>query len=668
MLPDKCTLLLLFFTFLHQVWATGTEACIRCTEGTMEKTFYINLLTNHSAPFRKDQSNQATNTKPPRADELFEAASSPEGISVTFVTVGDDAYVYRGQVDSRSGDRNGVGFVIGKAFPLLYIGGWHRGYKQGFGVNIDFCGGNFVLQAGMWSQGLFYRTAAMPGDLQKILTELSGCVDVMAVLERALPFVPSPDIPDWAEEGEEEFLQNRGVYFINLSESKYAVDVYGGSKDDGAMLIQYSGLHGGENQQFIARRVSKNTFCLSPKHAPCKAMDLKSESTLPNIQIVQNTANLQKPSQQWTVERNPDDTFSLRNCYSKLYLMAKDKGSEMIQAERDNHPNQRFLFRKVSMPLRKKASPALIKAEKEYMLRNRHDGKFLDVKGGSTSNSTPILAWNGHGGNNQVFRFIPVDPADSNAFFIESALSKDKVLDVADNKTEDGAAVILYKKHGGRNQQWKLNPIKEKGEDDDVQIQSLLSHKCLEVTCKGEVRMASCDSSKDSQIFSLQKREIAATLSPDIKYRINIRANSKRLAVDTGSRPTPAAANAIVQQLPMAYSNGQVFQFVQHGQEVYSVFPEGAQLKLALSPFQPGTKALEGVILRPYDEKDTLFRWKLIDHNGIYFYLQNVKSGMFLEAAGDSPKVYQNAYGQKAEQLFAFEPVVSGQGTKEAGN
>jgi hypothetical protein len=389
------------------------------------------------------------------------------------------------------------------------------------------------------------------------------------------------------------------------------------------------------------------------------ALDLKSHSNLPGIDIVQYPFDLQKPSQQWIVERNPDETFSLRNVQSKLYMTASNEKNQMIQAEHANSPKQKLLFRKVSQKNRKKASPSLITPEKEYMIRNRHDGKFIDVADSRTANGTEIIPYEAHGSNNQVFHFIQLSPADPNIFYIESLLRKDKVLDIADNNTSDGAKVILYEKHGGRNQQWRLLPIKEEGEDDDVQIQSILSNKCLEVTCDKKIQMATCDSSKDSQLFSLQRREISPVLSPGTKYRINIRANSKRLAVNTSSNGVPATGNLIVQQLPLGSSNSQVFEFILHGDDQYSIHPAGSQMKLALSPFQPGTKGMEKIILRSYDSNDRLFRWKLIEHNGIYFYLQNDGSNLFLEAAGDSADVIQNTYGQRPEQLFAFEPLAA---------
>jgi hypothetical protein len=662
MRPELRTLVLLIFSaLLTKVLAVESKIscvqvsenpknCQRCDAGTSQKSFYLSLLTNHSKA--SDKPGQHSNQP---KDELKEADAL--GISATFVTVGDDAFVYRGQVAPVTGDRKGVGFVIGKAFPLLYIGGWFRGYKEGFGINIDFCGGNFVLQAGMWSQGLFYRTAAIPEDLKKILTELSGCVDVMAVLERALPYVPPPIIPEWSEESEEEFLQNRGLYHINVSDTKYAFDIHSGSHANGAILIHYSHLHEGTNQQFMARRVGKNTFILSPKHAPCMALDLKSQSNHSGVDIVQQPFDLQKDSQKWIVEKNPDETFSLRNVFSKLYMTANNEKNQMIQSAHANSPKQRFLFRKVSQKHRKKANPSLITPEKEYMVRNRHDGKFLDVCGGSTSNGTEIIPYDAHGNNNQVFRFIQVSPTDPTVFYIESLLRKDKVLDVSDNNTNDGAKVILWDRHGGRNQQWRLLPIKEEGEDDDIQFQSVLSNKCLEVTCDKKIRMATCDSKKDSQLFSLQRREISPILTPGMKYRINIRANSKRLAVNAGPYGVPANNSLIVQQLPLAGSKAQVFQFILHEDDQYSIHPEGSQMNLALSPFQPGTKGTERIVLREYNQKDKLFRWKLIEHNGIYYYLQNVGTNFFLEAAGDSADVFQSTYGQRPEQLFAFEPL-----------
>lgn len=71
-------------------------------------------------------------------------------------------------------------------------------------------------------------------------------------------------------------------------------------------------------------------------------------------------------------------------------------------------------------------------------------GKCLDVKGGSSANSTEIILYRCHGGENQQWEVV------------NGAIKGigGKCLDVKGGGSADSTQIILYSCHGGDNQRW----------------------------------------------------------------------------------------------------------------------------------------------------------------------------------------------------------------------
>jgi hypothetical protein len=86
-----------------------------------------------------------------------------------------------------------------------------------------------------------------------------------------------------------------------------------------------------------------------------------------------------------------------------------------------------------------------------FLIWNLNSQKVLDVPGSSSANSVRIIQYTKHGGLNQQWKL----EAAGTSFLIVS-VATGKVLDVQGGSRSAGAAIIQYSRHGGANQRWTL--------------------------------------------------------------------------------------------------------------------------------------------------------------------------------------------------------------------
>lgn len=81
----------------------------------------------------------------------------------------------------------------------------------------------------------------------------------------------------------------------------------------------------------------------------------------------------------------------------------------------------------------------------------------LDLNGAATDGIN-ISLWQAHGGQNQQWYIVPSAPAvASDTYVITSRVSDDASFDIINGVNQDGANVAIWKKHGGANQQWRID-------------------------------------------------------------------------------------------------------------------------------------------------------------------------------------------------------------------
>lgn len=86
------------------------------------------------------------------------------------------------------------------------------------------------------------------------------------------------------------------------------------------------------------------------------------------------------------------------------------------------------------------------------MIRSKVSGKVLDVCNESTKNGAAILEYAEHQGPNQQWLFIP---EQDKHYFIES-LNSGKVLEIEGGVNADGVRIIQNTKYGNTNQLWRI--------------------------------------------------------------------------------------------------------------------------------------------------------------------------------------------------------------------
>lgn len=102
----------------------------------------------------------------------------------------------------------------------------------------------------------------------------------------------------------------------------------------------------------------------------------------------------------------------------------------------------------------------------------KHSGKCLDVSGGSRSNGADVIQWDCHGGDNQLWRLVPVGN-----YYKIIAKHSGKCLDVSGASRSNGADVIQSDCHGGDNQLWRRVAVGNR-----FKITAKHSSKCLDVS------------------------------------------------------------------------------------------------------------------------------------------------------------------------------------------
>lgn len=126
---------------------------------------------------------------------------------------------------------------------------------------------------------------------------------------------------------------------------------------------------------------------------------------------------------------------------------SKKNSARMIVYKRNNGKNQRFRFEKEFV------MGEYIGAI--YSIKCVHSGKYLDVKGGRSKRSQPVIQYSYNGGDNQLWA-LSVRPDNSVVFHPFSSLFT-MVLDVQGGKAKNSARIIQYPPNNGKNQRWILN-------------------------------------------------------------------------------------------------------------------------------------------------------------------------------------------------------------------
>lgn len=111
------------------------------------------------------------------------------------------------------------------------------------------------------------------------------------------------------------------------------------------------------------------------------------------------------------------------------------------------------------------------------LVKNRTDGKVLDISGNNPNTGVPICVWAPHGGNNQAWDCLCQRPK----YFMLKGEASGRVIDIMGASKAAGAKICLYDASKNDNQLWyedrnglirsKLNDFVFDGTTDDITMQ-----------------------------------------------------------------------------------------------------------------------------------------------------------------------------------------------------
>lgn len=206
---------------------------------------------------------------------------------------------------------------------------------------------------------------------------------------------------------------------LSLGSTNYLLDVYGGGKDQGVNVIQWTG-HYGDNQRWYLDSFVNHTV----------TYDSKGGSAVASGQV-ETYSLLTQPN------APTKDGFLLAGWFKDEALTQK------WDFEIDRMPaNDITLYAKWVKSF-----------EGIHIIRSKNSDLVMDVYGGGLLQGVNIIQWPYHGESNQQWKF---ESLDNGYYKITSILNPLFSLDVYNGWTNNGNRVIQWPYHGGKNQQWKI--------------------------------------------------------------------------------------------------------------------------------------------------------------------------------------------------------------------
>jgi alpha-galactosidase len=148
-------------------------------------------------------------------------------------------------------------------------------------------------------------------------------------------------------------IVNGATYAITVKHSGFAVEVFGGTTNNGALIDQSPYLDN-QNQQWLISNVGSGadgTYKIINKHSG-KALVVQGAATTVGVPIIQYTySSGDTPNDEWMLQDIGDGYFQIINKYSNLALelhqATQAAGTKFQQGYQDNIDTQKFLLTRV---------------------------------------------------------------------------------------------------------------------------------------------------------------------------------------------------------------------------------------------------------------------------------------------------------------------------------
>jgi len=169
--------------------------------------------------------------------------------------------------------------------------------------------------------------------------------------------------------------------------------------------------------------------------------------------------------QKFVLKKDGDDSYTLRNVNSNLYLEVRYGGANgeylATQCGYTGTDAQRWIIRS--------------KGDGSYSLQNKQTGKFLDLRNGEIYHDNTIQTWVGDGTLAQQWYIDPVDTLPDGTYTVRSASNASFGWDIAGNSNDNDANLQLW------SSEHKF--VITHGSDGYYTIRALNSGRYLDVYC-----------------------------------------------------------------------------------------------------------------------------------------------------------------------------------------
>jgi len=288
-----------------------------------------------------------------------------------------------------------------------------------------------------------------------------------------------------------------GEYFIQVNSTKKYIAIEGISQQNGAQLVQWD-FENNPNHKFVVRGIGNNLYTFKAVHSG-KYLSLDGTEGQRGAKIIQwDWVN--QDNQKWYILPSSKfpGSFSISTAVGlKRIRLTGNYGNPANGAYfmlNDEDPANYFTFRKneaaetglpgidgtgfstkSQLPPTGQASKILADvADGIYKIRINQSGKYLAIAGEEDRrNGMRLIQWDMLPRNNHLFRVKKL----SNGNYSIAAVHSKKVLDVVDQRTDDGTQVQQWDNLNGNNQEWKF--YNEKG---GISIVSAASGKKLQLS------------------------------------------------------------------------------------------------------------------------------------------------------------------------------------------
>ena len=252
----------------------------------------------------------------------------------------------------------------------------------------------------------------------------------------------------------EERIIEDGTYTIKSSINKeYALDVSGGSKNNGANIQLY--ISNNTNAQKFNIKYLKNGYYEIESVKSGKVLDVEYGGRNPGTNIWQYESN-GTDAQKWIIKKNEDKTYSIISKLNNLYIdisEGKARNEQNIQVYTGNKTNaQKFIFEKTQKNSQENSSQPIRTIENgTYIIKSSlNENYVLDVAAASKANGANIQLYSFNGTSAQKFKIKYLD----NGYYSIVTLNSNKSIDVKEASKNKGANVWQWEENGTDAQKW----------------------------------------------------------------------------------------------------------------------------------------------------------------------------------------------------------------------